>query len=257
MAKKEIIITLPHPRPCRFDGSALEVQSELIPITVKEIAESLRNFVGQFLDTSSLEPPSEPRIKLALHTDHYRAYIIIEMDESTKCGEREIQKFLSYLFNDKQSGIFEDRIEQSEIPSETENIIREEAQRARVNLGGMALMEEATISVGEKQIFIATGKIKRPPAQPPAIDSTPRTMIGSISGYCSFERVIYFIKKNSKKRAGFNYDPTHLHETVSRVSSNVFNYVEIVIQEFSAGNGKVAVTVTAVNELEKDLSSLF
>lgn len=257
MAKKEIIITLPHPRPCRFDGMALEVQSELIPKTVKEIAESLRNFIGQFLDTSSLEAPSEPRIKLALYTDHYRAYIIIEIDESTKCGEREIQKFLSHLFNEEQAGIFESTLEQSEIPSETENIIREEAQRARVSLGGMALMEEATISVGEKQIFVAAGKIKRPPAQPLAIDPTPRAMTGSVSGYCRFERVIYFVKKDSKKRAVFNYDPTHLHETVSRIASNVFNYVEIVIQEFSAGNGKVAVTVTAVNELKKDPSSLF
>jgi len=199
MARKEIIITLPHPRPCRFDGKALEIPSELIPEAIKEIAECLRNCVGQLLDTSSLEAPSEPRIKLSLNTDHYRAYIIFEIDESTKCGEREIQKYLSYLFDEEQSGIFEHSLEQYEISSETESIIREEAQRARVNLGGMTLMEEATISVGEKQIFIATGKIKRPPARPPAIDSTPRTLIGSISGYCRSEREIYFTQNDRKK----------------------------------------------------------
>jgi hypothetical protein len=58
------------------------------------------------------------------------------MDESESCGELEIQKFFTYLFDGGQAGIFERATELSEIPPETEHIIREEAERAKTALGG-------------------------------------------------------------------------------------------------------------------------
>lgn len=257
MAKKEIVIALPHPLPCKFDGKALEVSNELIPPSIKEIAECLRNFLGQLQDTSDLEVPGEPRTKLALDADYYRGYVIVEFDSSASCGEVEIKKFLSYLFDRGQAGIFENRFESNEIPLKMECIIREEAERARSALGGTVLTEEVSVSLGENQIFMASGKIKRPPSKPPVIDPGQRIIIGSISGFCRSERLVYFIKNDEKRRSEYSYDPAHLHETVSRIALNVFNHVEIVVQEFSVGNGKIAITIVSVKEIEKDPSSLF
>jgi len=257
MAKKQIVITLTNPQPCKFNGKDLEIKAELIPASLKAISECIRNFVGQLIDASDLEVASEPRIKLALDSDHYRGYVIIEMDESESCGELEIQKFFTYLFDGGQAGIFERATELSEIPPETEHIIREEAERAKTALGGTVLTEEASVFVGEKQICTVAGKIKRPPSKLPVINPVPQVRRGSISGFCRSERMIYFIEKDARKRVEFHYDPSRLHEVVSSVASNVFNHVEIVTQEFSAGNGKIALTLTSLKEIDKDPSSLF
>lgn len=99
MAKKQIVITLTNPQPCKFNGKDLEIKAELIPTSLKTMSECVRNFVGQLIDASGLEVASEPRIKLALDSDHYRGCVIIEMDESESCGELEIQKFFTYLFD--------------------------------------------------------------------------------------------------------------------------------------------------------------
>jgi hypothetical protein len=72
MAKKQIVITLTNPQPCKFNGKDLEIKAELIPASLKAISECIRNFVGQLIDASDLEVASEPRIKLALDSDHYR-----------------------------------------------------------------------------------------------------------------------------------------------------------------------------------------
>ncbi len=257
MAKKPVIVTLTNPRPCKFDGKDLEIQSELMPPSIKALSECLRNFIGQFTDTSNLEVASEPRIKLALDADHYRGYMIIEVDESARCSDLEIQKFFTYLFDERQAGIFEHANESSEIPPDIECIIREAAESSKSALGGTFLTEEVSVFVGEKKICTVAGKIKRPPPKLPEINRTPKVRRGSISGYCRAERVIYFIEKEARSRVEFNYDPTHLHEVISRISMNVLNWVEIVTQEFSAGNGKVAVTVMSAKEIDKDPSSLF
>jgi hypothetical protein len=257
MAKKQVVITLTHPRPCRFNGKDLEIKSELMPPSLKAISECVRNFVGQLVDASDLEVASEPRIKLALDSDHYRGCVIIEIDESDRCSELEIQKFFTYLFDEGQAGIFERATESSEVQPETEHIIREEAERAKVALGGTVLMEEVSVFVGENQICTVAGKIRRPPSKLPVINPVPQVRRGSVSGFCRDERMIYFIEKDARRRSEFHYDPSHLHEVVSSIASNVFNHVEIVTQEFSAGNGKIAVTLTSLTEIEKDPSSLF
>ncbi len=257
MAKKQIVITLTHPLPCRFDGKDFEIQAELLPQSFKPMSECVRNFIGKLASTSEIEIASEPRIKLALHSDHYRGYVIVEIDESARYGELEIQRFFTYLFDEGQAGIFESTTESSQIEPETDNIIREEAERARVALGGMVLTEEASVFLGEKHICTVAGKIKRPPPKFPVINPAPQVRRGSISGFCRSERVIYFIEKDARRRVEFNYDPAYLHDLISRIASNFFNHVEIVTQESSTGSGKIAVSLTSVKEIEKDLFSLF
>ncbi len=257
MAKNQITITLTHPLPCRFDGRDLELKADLIPLSLKAISECVRNLVGRLLENTDLVVASEPRVKLSLDSDHYRGCVIIEINESGRCGELEIQKFFKYLFDERQAGIFEHATESSEMPPEAEQIIREVAEISKATLGGVTLMDEVSVFVGEKKICTVSGRVKRPASKLPAINPVPQVRCGSVSGFCRSERLIYFIEKDAKRRIELKYDPAHFHEVVSRISSNVFNYVEVVTQEILSGNGKVAVTLTSVKEIEKDPSLLF
>mgnify|MGYP000193245453 CR=1 FL=1 len=257
MAKQQITITLTHPLPCRFDGKDLELKADLIPPSLKAMSECVRNLVGRLLENTDLEVASEPRIKLSLDFDHYRGCVIIEIDESEKCGELEIKNFFTFLFDEGQAGIFERATESSEMLPETEHIIREVAEISKAALGGVVLTDEASVFVGGKKICTVLGRVKRPVSKLPVINPVPQVRCGSVSGYCRSERLVYFVEKNAKRRIELKYDPARFHEVISRISSNVFNYVEVVAQEILSGNGKVAVTLMSVREIEKDPSLLF
>jgi len=69
--------------------------------------------------------------------------------------------------------------------------------------------------------------------------------------------VVHFIDEGARKKTDVHYDPAYFNESVSRISSDVFNCIEIVTKEMRLASGRVAVTLISVKEIEKDSSSLF
>lgn len=257
MAKKKISITLTNPRPCKFNGRDLEVQVELMPAPIKVLSDLVRDLLGQLMVDSELCLIEEPRVRFTLNADHYYGYILIEAEEAAEFCELGLPAFFSYLFEKEQAGIFDRPSESVSLPNETESIVRDKVEKARAMLGGTALAEEVSVCVDDKTICTVSGKIPRPSPKVPTINLAPKLRRGSISGFCTFERVVYFVEIESKARIGFSYDPAHLHESVLRVCRDIMNGVEIVTEERIAGNRRVVETVVSITVLEKDDSSLF
>lgn len=257
MARKKICITLTRPQPCRFDGRQLILQNELNLEPVKVLSDCLANFVSELESAAGCEVEKCSTTTLDLDEDHYYVCVVIDVEESGKFGEMEIQRFLTYLFDDGQASFFDSTTELPVIPQENEDIARSEAEKARASLAGTVLMDEVSVFLGEQQVCKVAGRIKKAAPKLLPIDSNPKIRRGSFSGYCRFERVVHFIDEGARKKSDVHYDPAYFNESVSRVSSDAFNRVEIVTQEMRVASGRVAVTLISINEIEKDSSSLF
>lgn len=132
-----------------------------------------------------------------------------------------------------------------------------EAEKARASLAGTVLMDEVSVFLGEQLVCKVAGRIKKAAPKLLPVDSNPKIRRGSFSGYCRFERVVHFIDEGARKKSDVHYDPAYFNESVSRISSDAFNRVEIVTQEMRVASGRVAVTLISINEIEKESSSLF
>ena len=107
MARKKICITLTRPQPCRFDGKQLILQNELNLEPVKVLSDCLANFVSELEGAAGCEVEKCSRTTLDLDEDHYYVCVVIDVEESKKFGEMEIQRFLTYLFDDGQASFFD------------------------------------------------------------------------------------------------------------------------------------------------------
>jgi hypothetical protein len=107
MARKKICITLTRPQPCRFDGKQLILQNELNLEPVKVLSDCLANFVSELESAAGGEVEKCSTTTLDLDEDHYYVCVVIDVEESKKFGEMEIQRFLTYLFDDGQASFFD------------------------------------------------------------------------------------------------------------------------------------------------------
>lgn len=124
MARKKICITLTRPQPCRFDGRLLILQNELNLEPVKVLSDCLANFVSELESAAGCEIEKCSTMTLDLDEDHYYVCVVIDVEESGKFGEMEIQRFLTYLFDDGQASFFDSTTELPVIPQENEDIAR-------------------------------------------------------------------------------------------------------------------------------------
>jgi len=111
MARKKIGITLTRPQPCRFDGRQLILQNELNLEPVKVLSDCLANFVSELESAAGCEVEKCSTTTLDLDEDHYYVCVVIDVEESGKFGEMEIQRFLTYLFDDGQASFFDSTTE--------------------------------------------------------------------------------------------------------------------------------------------------
>jgi hypothetical protein len=99
MARKKICITLTRPQPCRFDGKQLILQNELNLEPVKVLSDCLANFVSELESAAGGEVEKCSTTTLDLDEDHYYVCVVIDVEESKKFGEMEIQRFLTVSVN--------------------------------------------------------------------------------------------------------------------------------------------------------------
>lgn len=259
MAMKQIVVTVSGSRPCRFDGSVLQIRNDPSSLPPRLLADLLQGLIVRLCNDEVLKSCIEPMVKMALHRDHYDISIVLEVDDATHDWAAIIRCYIDGIRGGDQIGFFEDSDNnlEVEIGGEVMSAINDASVAARQALGGTVLSEEVSVFVDGDPVGVLTGKIQKPPKVIPVPRPNQILRVGMLSGYCTVSRLIHFFEEEGGKSMDVKYDPSMFHEQVNGICFDPYNRVQILTKEIVTGHKLLAEILVSIKILEKSQKNLF